>query len=33
MFKTVLDLGFWSLGIVWNLWFGNWNFYWSLGFH
>jgi len=26
MFKTVLDLGFWSLGIVWNLWFWNWNF-------
>jgi hypothetical protein len=26
MFKTVLDLGFWSLGIVWNLGFGIWNF-------
>jgi hypothetical protein len=25
MFKTVLDLGFWSLGIVWDLGFVIWN--------
>jgi hypothetical protein len=31
MFKTVLDLGFWSLGIVWNLGLWNWNFLLVIG--